>query len=141
VPRVGAVEKLAIRSALGRVLAADVVSGIDVPSHDNSAMDGYALRGADLASSVVLRRIGLQLNLRDVRIAPEGGVRNVVYHVAIYAGRSDVPAESFRPQASEIEALAWFAPADVDRMLLECGLAPNMAFLWLAHGHRLVGGK
>lgn len=46
----GAVEKLAIRSALGRVLAADVVSAIDVPSHDNSAMDGYALRGADLAA-------------------------------------------------------------------------------------------
>ena len=50
VPRVGAVEKLAIRSALGRVLAADVVSGIDVPSHDNSAMDGYALRANDLAA-------------------------------------------------------------------------------------------
>jgi len=108
---------------------------------ENERVYEDALRGADLASSVVLRRIGLQLNLRDVRIAPEGGVRNVVYHVAIYAGRSDVPAESFRPQASEIEALAWFAPADVDRMLLECGLAPNMAFLWLAHGHRLVGGK
>jgi molybdopterin molybdotransferase len=50
VPRVQAVEKLAIRSALGRVLAEDVISSIDVPAHDNSAMDGYALRGADLAS-------------------------------------------------------------------------------------------
>lgn len=49
VPRVTAVEKLALRSALGRVLAADVVSAIDVPAHDNSAMDGYALRGTDLA--------------------------------------------------------------------------------------------
>ncbi|MEO5843830.1 MAG: gephyrin-like molybdotransferase Glp [Caldimonas sp.] len=48
VPRVQAVEKLALRSALGRVLAADVVSAIDVPSHDNSAMDGYALRGSEL---------------------------------------------------------------------------------------------
>jgi len=48
VPRVQAVESLAIRSALGRVLARDLVSGIDVPSHDNSAMDGYALRSADL---------------------------------------------------------------------------------------------
>jgi len=48
VPQVGAVEKLALRSALGRVLAADVVSAIDVPAHDNSAMDGYALRGAEL---------------------------------------------------------------------------------------------
>jgi molybdopterin biosynthesis enzyme len=28
--------------ALGRMLAADVISPIDVPAHDNSAMDGYA---------------------------------------------------------------------------------------------------
>src|SRR5210317_211262 len=41
-------ETLAVRSALGRVLAVDVVSRIDVPSHTNSAMDGYALMGADL---------------------------------------------------------------------------------------------
>lgn len=101
---------------------------------------GDAVRGVDLSAAVVLRRIGLQLNLRDVRIAPGGaGVRNVVYHVAVYAGRSDVPVEGFRPQAAEIDALAWLAPADVDRMLLEGALAPNMAFLWLAHGHRLVG--
>ena len=48
VPRVQAVESLALRSALGRVLARDIVSPIDVPSHDNSAMDGYALRASDL---------------------------------------------------------------------------------------------
>ena len=42
------VEKVALRSALDRVLAADIVSPINVPAHDNSAMDGYALRGADL---------------------------------------------------------------------------------------------
>ena len=51
VPRVQAIESLAIRSALGRVLARDIVSPIDVPSHDNSAMDGFALRAADLAAS------------------------------------------------------------------------------------------
>ncbi len=48
VPRVQAVENLALRSALGRVLARDVVSPIAVPAHDNSAMDGYALRSAEL---------------------------------------------------------------------------------------------
>ena len=48
---VTAVESLALRSALGRVLAVDVVSSIDVPGLDNSAMDGYALRGADLDGS------------------------------------------------------------------------------------------
>jgi molybdopterin molybdotransferase len=50
VPRVNAVESVALRSALGRVLARDIVCGFDVPSHDNSAMDGFALRGADLAT-------------------------------------------------------------------------------------------
>ena len=54
------VERVALRAALGRVLAADVISPIDVPGHDNSAMDGYALRFADLAPAgeTVLRRAG-----------------------------------------------------------------------------------
>jgi molybdopterin molybdotransferase len=51
VPRATAIESIALRSSLGRVLARDVVSQIDVPSHDNSAMDGYALRGADLQTN------------------------------------------------------------------------------------------
>ena len=41
-------ETVPIRSALGRVLAADCISPIDVPSHTNSAMDGYAFAGVDL---------------------------------------------------------------------------------------------
>jgi molybdopterin molybdotransferase len=48
VPSVDAVESVPIRSSLGRVLARDIVSAINVPAHDNSAMDGYALRGSDL---------------------------------------------------------------------------------------------
>jgi len=46
---VTAVERVALRDALERVLAADIVSPIDVPSHDNSAMDGYAFSSAALA--------------------------------------------------------------------------------------------
>lgn len=42
---VSGIEQVAIRSALGRVLARDIVSTIDVPAHDNSAMDGYAFHG------------------------------------------------------------------------------------------------
>jgi molybdopterin molybdotransferase len=47
---VSATERVHVRSALGRVLAADVISPLDVPAHDNSAMDGYAVRFADLSS-------------------------------------------------------------------------------------------
>lgn len=50
-----ATEQVALRAALGRVLAADVTSPIDVPAHDNSAMDGYALRGADLSPDAEMR--------------------------------------------------------------------------------------
>jgi molybdopterin molybdotransferase len=45
---VSAIERVAIRAALGRVLAEDLRSTIDVPGQDNSAMDGYAMRFADL---------------------------------------------------------------------------------------------
>ncbi len=45
---VAATERVHVRQALSRVLAAPVVSPFDVPGHDNSAMDGYAVRFADL---------------------------------------------------------------------------------------------
>ncbi|QBQ97086.1 gephyrin-like molybdotransferase Glp [Paraburkholderia pallida] len=41
-------ERVPLRDALARVLAGDVISPIDVPAHDNSAMDGYAFDGASL---------------------------------------------------------------------------------------------
>ncbi|HZV55207.1 MAG TPA: gephyrin-like molybdotransferase Glp [Rhodocyclaceae bacterium] len=53
-------ERLFVRQALGRVLAADVISPVDVPAHDNSAMDGWAVRHGDLAADAEtrLRNIG-----------------------------------------------------------------------------------
>ena len=57
---VTATERVHIRQSLGRILAADVVSPLAVPGHDNSAMDGYAVRFADLspASETTLARVG-----------------------------------------------------------------------------------
>jgi len=92
----------------------------------------------DLGRDVVFRRVSLQLGLRDVRQRPGGGRRNVLYHVAIYLGRTDVPLEGFRPPADEIAALAYASPAEVDERLLRGELAPNMAFLWLTHARRLL---
>ena len=52
--------RVPVRTALGRVLAEDVLSPVDVPSHRNSAMDGWALRAADLRAEgeTPLREIG-----------------------------------------------------------------------------------
>ncbi|MCW5611258.1 MAG: molybdopterin molybdotransferase MoeA [Rubrivivax sp.] len=56
-------ETLPLAAAAGRVLAADLVSPIDVPAHDNSAMDGWAFDGAALrpGESLALRVVGQAL--------------------------------------------------------------------------------
>jgi len=51
-------ETVALKPALGRVLAADVVADRDFPPTDRSAMDGFAVRSADLPSPGTLRVIG-----------------------------------------------------------------------------------
>ena len=53
-----AVETLPLVQCFGRILAADVVSPIDVPGFDNSAMDGYAVRLDDLRSGLPLAVAG-----------------------------------------------------------------------------------
>lgn len=58
-------EQLPLRQCHGRVLSQDIVSGMAVPAHDNSAMDGFAFDGAALAT-------GQPLHLRSVGTALAG---------------------------------------------------------------------
>ena len=52
-------ETVPTRESLGRVLAQEIVPSIDVPGHDNSAMDGFAVRSADLKKEeIVLKQVG-----------------------------------------------------------------------------------
>ena len=66
-------ERVAVRASLGRVLGEDLVSAVNVPAHDNSAMDGWAVRGADLRADgeTRLREVGVAYAGRKF----EGGVR------------------------------------------------------------------
>ncbi len=106
--------RVALHEALGRVLACDMVSPIDVPAHDNSAMDGYALKGASLAAGQQrFRVIGTVLAGRPgslvpgpdeaVRITtgavmPEGCDTVVVQEVCRLEGDSvTVPPDAARP--------------------------------------------
>jgi len=76
---IGARERVALRSALGRVLAEDVIAPCNVPAHDNSAMDGFAVRFADLASAGTsrLKVVGVALagNAFDGRVGAGECVR------------------------------------------------------------------
>lgn len=54
---VASVETVALTAALGRVLADDVVAPRDVPPHDNSAVDGYAVNYDDLDPAAETRLV------------------------------------------------------------------------------------
>ena len=61
-------ERRGLRDALDLVLAEDVASPMDVPPWDNSGMDGYALRAADVAGATRERR----RTVRVVESVPAG---------------------------------------------------------------------
>ena len=65
-PRLGS-ETVSVGEADGRVLAQDVVSALHVPPQDNSAMDGYALRCADVAA------VGIDLPVSQRIVAGTSG--------------------------------------------------------------------
>ena len=52
------VERLPLERAAGRVLAKPVDSAVDLPPFDRSAMDGFAVRAADVAVGAPLRVVG-----------------------------------------------------------------------------------
>lgn len=59
--KIRATETVSIAKALGRVASADVVSGLDIPPSDNSAMDGFAVKSADLKSAQTVLSISQRI--------------------------------------------------------------------------------
>jgi molybdopterin molybdotransferase len=75
-------ETLAPEAALGRVLALPLVAGVSLPPWDNSAMDGYAIRAADVASAGERTPVRLTVvgesragHRPEARVLPETAVR------------------------------------------------------------------
>ncbi len=93
--------RVAIREALGQVLAEDVVSPFDVPLADNSAMDGYALRHSDVdgRDGVTLKVVGTAFAGRtfDGDVAPGECIRIMTGGVVPAPLDCVVPQEHTRP--------------------------------------------
>jgi molybdopterin molybdotransferase len=75
-------ERIPILDAQGRVLAEEIISDIDIPPFDNSAMDGYAVRSADVSGATPAAPVGLKVSgtvaagyVSDLRVAPGTTVR------------------------------------------------------------------
>jgi molybdopterin molybdotransferase len=98
VPVVQAVELRPIRDSLGRVLARDIVSAIDVPAHDNSAMDGFALRGSELRADGPTRLHVVGSGLAGQNFAgevPDGSCVRIMTGAVMPAGLDTVVPQEF----------------------------------------------
>lgn len=119
------VEHVPLRSALGRIAATDVISELDVPPSDNSAMDGFAVRSGDIQSERTVLPIsdrlpagGPQGVLQPASAAriftgasvPEGADAVVIQENCKYSDSSDQveilglvrPAQNIRPRGQDI---------------------------------------
>jgi len=82
----GKTEIVSTFDADGRVLAGDVVAALDVPAHDNSAMDGYAVRSTDWTDAATV----LQVNQR-IAAGSSGIVLGAMSAARIFTG-APIPA-------------------------------------------------
>ena len=116
------VETVATLDALGRVLAEPVVSGIAVPPLDNSEMDGYAVRSADLTHVPASLPVSQRIQAGQVgQPLAAGSAARIFTGAPIPAGcDAIVPQEATQLQADRVVVLAmptpgqWIRPAGMD---------------------------
>jgi molybdopterin molybdotransferase len=89
-------EEVALHEARGRVLASDVVAAVALPSFDNSAMDGYAVRAAEVAGAPITLPVAFDIpaGRTDVPPLPQGAVARIMTGAPVPAGADAiVPVE------------------------------------------------
>jgi molybdopterin molybdotransferase len=86
---VDGVEDVDTLAANGRVLACDQVSGLNVPSADNTQMDGYAVRAADCASGSATLRIAQRIPAGTVGQPLEPGTAARIFTGALIPEGAD----------------------------------------------------
>ncbi len=89
-------EEVALHQVRGRVLASDVVAAVALPSFDNSAMDGYAVRAAEVAGAPVTLPVAFDIpaGRTDVPPLPDGAVARIMTGAPVPVGADAiVPVE------------------------------------------------
>ena len=108
-------ERVALGRARGRVTAADVIASVDLPPFDNSAVDGYAVRHADLASDA------------DTRLAIGGRLTaGARADIALQTGQAiRIFTGALMPAGADTVFMQEDVTVDGDSVVLPRGLAPG----------------
>lgn len=99
-----AAESVQVTAALGRVLAADVTSPLDLPVFRNSQMDGYALRAADLATVPATLPVASVTAAGDApAVLPEGHAVKIMTGAPLPVGADTViPVEDTTTDSGQV---------------------------------------
>ncbi len=100
-----ATETVSTFDALGRVLAEDVRSALNVPPEDNSSMDGYALRTADVPAAGTVLRVAQRIPAGQVGRALEPGAAARIFTGAQVPAGADAIVMQEQCEAREGEGL------------------------------------
>lgn len=157
-PPVSETESIDIRAAVGRVLAEPVASTVDLPAFDNSAMDGYALRVADLQPGHWLHEIGRAhaghpfpgrvetgtcVRIMTGAPVPEGADTVVMREDVVIDGatvrvqRPQLQGANIRRRGEHIAAGSIVLPAGRRLRATDIALAAAVGAAWLMAGRRL----
>jgi molybdopterin molybdotransferase len=117
VPRV-ATERVAIDAAVGRVLASDVVAPRALPGFDNSAMDGYAARSAELPGTLPVVGV-VAAGALEVPGLPERAALRIFTGAPMPAGADTVVIQEDAKREGERVALPASPPGDNVRVVGE----------------------
>jgi len=100
-------EEVALYDARARVLAGDVVAATALPSFDNSAMDGYAVRAAEVAGAPVALPVAFDIpaGRTDVPPLPEGAVARIMTGAPVPEGADAIVPVEQTDGGTEVVAL------------------------------------
>ena len=114
-------EEVALYDARARVLAGDVVAATALPSFDNSAMDGYAVRAAEVAGAPVALPVAFDIpaGRTDVPPLPEGAVARIMTGAPVPEGADAIVPVEQTDGGTEVVALK--AAAEVGTYVRRAG--------------------
>lgn len=134
-------EQVTLADALDRVLAETIYSQIAVPSHDNSAMDGYALRHADIASHKTFHIVGQSLAGHAYDgIVGNGECVRIMTGAAVPAGTDTVVIQENiqRTNDTNTDHITLITPPNLNENIRRAGEDIAQGALVFSQGHRIT---
>ena len=132
-------ERVSTFEADGRVLAADLVSPLHVPPQDNSAMDGYAVRAADVQHPGAVLRVSQRIAAGDAGAPLEAGTAARIFTGAPVPPGADavVPQEDTEAVSGDVHGVRFLQVPRAGQFVRRAGEDVSRGAVVLARGSRL----